>query len=462
MLFNSVEFFVFLVVVLAGHRVIAGPWRGWWLLAASLLFYAYWNVACLPLLAGMVAISHFGALAMAQQSDERRRRRLLVAVILANLAILALFKYVDFAFAVLADAVGWVMPDWIRQARAALIGQFSLPLGISFFTFQVIAYTVDVYRREFPPQHRLDKTLLFISYFPHLVAGPIMRARELLPQLPGRVCLDRPTLASAFSLMTLGLFKKVVVADSLATLSDPYFANPTGVLADAWAATIAFSFQIYADFSGYTDLAMGISLLFGIKLVQNFDQPYLKTNITDFWRAWHMSLSRWFRDYFYIPLGGSQEGRWRFYLNLVLTMTVVGLWHGANYTFLVWGAYHGMLLVGHKVIRDRSWRLPLPAPVKAVTVFILVALGWVFFRSPDMATATQILGQAWSGERGAATLALAPLVMVPLVIVADYLSLSDKLPRHFQQIRKFVPLVLLVLIFLLGSGKSNQFIYFEF
>lgn len=465
MLFNSIAYFIFLPVVVAGYLLLPGRWARAWLLAGSLFFYAYWNPINLPLLIGIIILNHFGAVYVATAPDRARAKAGLILVALVNLGVLAFFKYLEFGLTILADLVGLAPPGWIVTLRESVSGQLGLPLGISFFTFQALAYSIDCYRGHLQPSRNLARTGLFISYFPQLIAGPIVRGAQLLPQLREKLPFSGANLRAAAVLISLGLFKKVVVADNLALLADPYFGSPSVGMGDAWVGILAFTFQIYADFSGYVDVALGSALLIGIKLPANFNQPYLKTNITEFWRAWHMTLSSWFRDYLYIPLGGSRRGTPVFYRNLLITMLVVGLWHGAAYTFILWGGYHGLLLVLHKMMRNRFKQgTPLPKPIKGLLVFILVALGWVFFRAQDLETAWFVLGQALGGP-----LQVDPatnfgiLVVIPLVLIFEWLlSERPQPPAWYPTGRLVISGFLLVLAFLFNTGQSNQFIYFVF
>ncbi len=356
------------------------------LLTASYLFYASWNPAFLPLLWALTAIDY----AAARWLEVRRERWALIASLGANLAFLAFFKYYNFGASIAAQLLG-------RPASAFAL-DIVLPLGISFHTFQSISYVVDVYRgRQRAVTNVLDYAL-FIAFFPQLVAGPIVRAREFFGDLlPWRVPTREEMARGAF-LCVLGLTKKMALADNFARVSDAYFAElPSGLLT-AWGGAAAFGLQIYFDFSGYTDMAIGMAKLFGFHFPENFRRPYLATSITDFWRRWHISLSSWLRDYLYIPLGGNRGSRLATYRNLMLTMLLGGLWHGASWTFVLWGGYHGALLAGERALGMGS--AASQSILRAAPTFLLVTLGWVLFRAPDAATAGRVFKEMFAGEAG--------------------------------------------------------------
>ena len=408
MLFNSLTFIVgFLPIVLAGYLLL-----GWlnarraaigWLVVTSLFFYGWWSPKHLPLLVASILVNFVLGRALART---RSGKRALLALGCAfNLGLLGYFKYSG----LFVDSVnGLAGTDWEWT-------RLILPIGISFYTFQQIAYLVDVSRGEHPRIPLLDYCL-FVTFFPQLIAGPIVHPREMLPQFSSGSAFTRVArnLAIGLSIFALGLGKKVIVADHLAAFVDPIFATVGAggacTSAEAWLATLGYSFQLYFDFSGYSDMAIGLGLMFGIRLPVNFLSPYRARSIIDFWRRWHVTLSRFLRDYLYIPLGGSQRGLSRRYVNLFITMGLGGLWHGAGWNFLIWGLLHGLYLsVNHawNALTDRSAALQrlgqtrLWAPVAWTLTFLAVAVGWVFFRSPDLGSATQLLGalvglQGWS------------------------------------------------------------------
>jgi len=427
MLFNSFGFMLgFLPATLAGFLLIGKTVetpvaRMLWLAAASLVFYGYWNVKFLP----VIAISMIGnfLLATAIARFPRASRAILVVAVVLNLAALGYYKYAGFAIGI------------VNSVSSAQLPALSvvLPLGISFFTFTQIAYLADVaagraYERDFV------KYVLFVTYFPHLIAGPIMHHRQMMPQFGARPRDLSYRLAVGLSVFGIGLCKKAVVADWFATIADPVFkAAATGPVptSEAWAGALAYSLQIYFDFSGYCDMAIGISFLFGIVLPFNFDAPYKSQSIGEFWHRWHITLSRFLRDYVYIPLGGNRRGEARRHYNLALTMLVGGLWHGAGWTFVIWGGLHGLFLIVNHAWARLVRRLPALAAVAETAPYALLSLlltqvcvvvAWVYFRADSLAVAHGMLG-AMSGW-AAASPSPTPLVSVldAATIAAGYLG----------------------------------------
>ncbi len=350
------------------------------LLFASYVFYSAWDWRFLSLIL-ISTVSDFVIGRYLHRSDgEHTRRRWLVLSIFINLSILGFFKYFNFF---VDGFVQLLAHANVEIATPAL--HIVLPVGISFYTFQTMSYTIDVYRRKIEPEPELLNFAVFVAMFPQLVAGPIERAANLLPQIR-RATLRCEDYTEAFSLIAWGLFKKVVVADNLAMHVDRVYGNyhiATGP--DVYLATIAFAVQIYADFSAYTDIARGSAKLFGLELMENFRRPYLAVSPQDFWRRWHISLSTWLRDYLYFGLGGNRRGGRKIYRNLLITMVLGGLWHGASWNFLWWGAYHGVLLAGHRYLSGSRWWLKLPTPLAWFFMMHLTLLGWLLFRCANVA-----------------------------------------------------------------------------
>jgi alginate O-acetyltransferase complex protein AlgI len=411
-LFNSAEFvFLFLPVVVAGARLA----RGWplmaWLAAASWFFYAFAGSAffLLPMLVTTALDFWLG-----MKIDEAKgvsRRALLLTSLCCNLGLLAYFKYGRFLLES-AQTLGLPVGGGLSLAL-----DVALPAGISFYTFQTMSYVIDVYRGQCAAERRPLTFATFVAFFPHLVAGPLTRHDQLIPQLDriGRGGIS-PRWREGVFLFAIGLMKKVFIADRLAQLGDPLIADiaHAGVLT-AWLTMLGFALQIYFDFSGYTDMAIGLGRLFGVELPQNFDSPYLADSPADFWRRWHITLSRWLRDYLYIPLGGNRASPLRRDINLMITMLLGGLWHGASWTFVAWGAWHGALLVGHRHAEGRFG--PLPPMVRRAVTFLAVCLGWVLFRSKTFGQATAWLA-ALIGAHGAGVEAWSASMTIYLALVS--------------------------------------------
>ena len=428
MLFNSHAFiFLFLpltlLVFFALGRFSAKLAAGW-LAAASLFFYGWWSPTYVALLLVSILFNFAaGGAIVRAAADARHSKRLLTAAIIANLALLAYYKYANFFVANFNAVTG-----------AGLgVAEVVLPLGISFFTFTQIAFLVDAYQGKVR-EYNLVHYGLFVTYFPHLIAGPILHHGEMMPQFAQRE-IYRPQydlIAAGLTMFALGLAKKVLIADGVAPYVAPVFDAPgagvTLTMLEAWCGALAYTFQLYFDFSGYSDMAVGLSLLFGVRLPVNFHSPYKAVNVIDFWRRWHMTLSRFLRDYLYVPLGGNRKSRVRRYTNLLLTMLLGGLWHGAGWTFVLWGALHGVYLVinhgwrefrrrlGHNLHRSTPWG----RRAGCLVTFIAVVISWVLFRAPDVETAIEILRamagcnglvlpEAWLAKTGGFGAALAAL-----------------------------------------------------
>ncbi len=385
MLFTQAEFLIFFLVVLAavwmtGNRLV----RNTILLGASYYFYAYWDIRfCLLLLLSTV-VDFVVSRAIDRSNDTATRRRLLIVSISVNLGVLAFFKYFNFFIASAAPIVE-------AMGGSASTLNIILPVGISFYTFQTLSYTIDVYRRVLRPTNSLLDFALYVAFFPQLVAGPIVRARELLPQLSTTPAWSKRRFYYGFQQLLRGAVKKVLMADRLGEMVDVVFENPDYYSSSTlWLAVIAYAGQIYLDFSGYTDMAIGSAKMLGYRFPKNFRHPYLATSMSEFWHRWHMTLSRWLRDYLYIPLGGSRNSTVATYRNLMITMTLGGLWHGAAWTFVLWGMLHGGALCIERALRGVTSRR-LPTFVHWAIVMIVVLVGWVLFRSTDLNAAVSML-----------------------------------------------------------------------
>jgi len=401
MLFNSVAYLVFFLAVFwAFWALLRHPGaQRWWLLAASLFFYGFWNPAYLSLILGVTAVT-WGCAARTR-TDPGRRRRWLWLGVGSSLTVLAVFKYTWFSLSSIEMLLG--LFDARLPFSIAFAKKIVLPVGISFYTFQSLSYLVDVYRGHLDPEPSPVRYALYVSFFPQLVAGPIVRAVDFLPQLEAPRRLDDDTAARAISLIAIGLFKKIVIADFLAiNLVDRVFDTPEMMSApETWAGIYGYTLQIFCDFSAYSDIAIGSALLLGFTLPENFRAPFLAQNLSDFWRRWHISLSTWLRDYLYIPLGGSRCPAWRTQVNLGITMLLGGLWHGPAWTFVFWGFLHG---AGLMIMRLVGWHRPAtswPSRIlRTVITFHFVVFAFVFFRAGTFAGAWTVLRRAVEGPAG--------------------------------------------------------------
>jgi alginate O-acetyltransferase complex protein AlgI len=395
-LFNTLAYAEFFAVVFVVSWLLAAKrkLRLLFLLGASYFFYAQWDWRFVPLIWGSSTLDWWLGNAIARAPDARRKKQWLIVTAALNLGLLAVFKYFDFgvnsARALLAS-LGFHPPE--------LALEVALPVGISFFTFESMSYVIDVYRGDIEPHPSYSEYLTFVAFFPHLVAGPIVRPRDLLPQLAGDARFDPRASSEALFLIGVGLLKKVAIGDYLAlNLIDRAFDGPLGYSAlECYVAAVGYSVQIYCDFSGYTDIAIGSAQLLGVRFPKNFDAPYKAHHLVDFWRRWHISLSTWLRDYLYIPLGGSRHGPARTYLALLVTMLLGGLWHGANWTFVVWGGLHGLGLAVTRFVRgDRSpgeAMSPASRVLGVLFTFHFVTATWVLFRADSFGSAWAYFGR---------------------------------------------------------------------
>jgi D-alanyl-lipoteichoic acid acyltransferase DltB (MBOAT superfamily) len=472
MLFNSVQFALFFAIVYAGYRMAGHRAQNWLLLAASYYFYAAWDWRFTGLLAASTLVSYGVALRLARAGEVRARRRLLWAGVGFHLVTLAFFKYYGFFVANLS-----ALFESLGIRSPFLVLSVVLPLGISFYTFMAIAYLVDVYRREIEPSRDLVEFALFISYFPHLIAGPILRAPSLLPQIARPRVIRPQDLSEGLWLTAIGLFKKMVVADNLAPIVDAVFAPDRAASGgEILIGVYAFALQIYGDFSGYSDVARGVSQLMGIELNVNFRFPYFVRTPREFWRHWHISLSTWLRDYLFIPLGGSRGGRLATHRNLFVTMLLGGLWHGAAWTFVAWGAYQGVLLAAHREIEARFGRFwptrrvagGLAGVFAWLVMCHLTCYGWLLFRATGfdqiVAMSASLARFSWTEDAGVHALSVVGYGL-PLMLLNAYEWWKDDLLAVVR-----LPLVpryavygaLFYLIVIFGQYGGAQFIYFQF
>jgi D-alanyl-lipoteichoic acid acyltransferase DltB (MBOAT superfamily) len=474
MLFPTIDFAIFFAVAFTANWLL-NPYPRLWklaMLAASYVFYSWWDWRFVFLLAAVTLTAHVGANAVQHFEDVSRRRGALAVSVGALLGILGWFKYYGFV-AVNVDNLF----HSLGSGRALPLLAVTLPVGVSFFTFMALSYVIDVYRRRIEPARAID-VAVYLSFFPHLVAGPIVRGGELLPQIRRRRDPNRIDFGRAAWLVVAGLFKKVVISSYVASsIVNPVFSAPHQHSAlEILFAIYGFAVQIYADFSGYTDIAIGLALLLGFQFPANFDAPYTARNLQDFWRRWHMTLSRWLRDYLYIPLGGGRGSQWSVARNIMITMVLGGLWHGAAWTFVAWGAIHGSgQVVGH-LRRSRRAAAGLDAVpdgrlrvvLQRFITFQIVCLGWVFFRADSFSAATTLLARLFTAW-GHAPL-VTPLVVVTIAgaLAVQYLptGVVGRAQLGFARQRWVVQGAILGAVLLgitmLGPQGVAPFIYYRF
>ena len=438
----------------------------WFLVIASAYFYGQWNWTYLLLIYITIVVDYILGLKCYQAENPRK---FLTISLMVNLGILGFFKYANFLIASGNDFSQMIGSDYHMRLFDIL-----LPVGISFYTFQSLSYTIDIYRGQLKPRRKLSDYALFVSFFPQLVAGPIVRASEFFEQLDKKRSFSFAMAQSGFLLIMLGLVKKVVFADNLALFVDPVFDAPaTANGLTTLLAVYAFAFQIYFDFSGYTDIAIGVAKLLGFTFPKNFNHPYIALSIQDFWRRWHMTLSRWLRDYLYISLGGNRKGAWMTMRNLFLTMFLGGLWHGASWNFAVWGILHGVYLAVERLI-DRyqwfKWNLQLKALrlLKWLLIFHLVCFAWIFFRAQDFGDSALIIDNIFSMKSGFVLSRhnLSSVIIILLLPILHWglskLRLADRSAALATTEYVAVQLLLTICLILFYPQQSGSFMYFQF
>ncbi len=494
MVFNSYTFIVFFIIMLILHNLpLAWKVKKINLLIASYIFYAAWNPPFILILWLSTVVDYFVGRALYNEENKYKRKMLLVLSLIGNLGMLCFFKYGTFLLENFTHIVNALGMDY-HPAKPSII----LPAGISFYTFTTLCYTIDMYKRKSEPVKSLLDFSLFVTFFPHLVAGPIVRPPQLVPQFETPRTANQKQMMQGLLLISLGLFMKVVLADSM--LAEPantvFNSNDPLATLDAWMGVLAFSGQIFFDFAGYSTCAVGVASCLGFVLPENFLYPYAAVGFSDFWRRWHITLSAWLRDYLYIPLGGNRNGKFKTYINLMITMLLGGLWHGANWTFVVWGALHGFYLMVEKFIQDSRSRLtPQPNTVSkqklvvqgfmaprflkniqssnfllAMLTFFLINVTWVFFRAPDFTSAWRMLTSMFSHvPKGAVLLSTLTIIKVSVIIIGmvvfhwfmrntRVLNVANKLPWWLLGLIWAAMLVLLIL----SQESSSSFIYFQF
>lgn len=481
MLFNSFSFLVFFPVTVCLYFLSPRFLKTYILLAASYYFYACWRTDYLVLIIFSTLVDYGAGIGMGRTQSKKNRSLFLTLSLVSNLGLLVLFKYYNL-FTDSAEFIADQFNLFVHFPDLKLL----LPVGISFYTFQTLSYTIDVYKGKKQPEHNLPIFALYVSFFPQLVAGPIERSTHLLPQFHGKPKWSKTEILSGSRLMLWGFFKKVVIADRLAAYVDSVYNSPDGNSgAMLLLATYAFTFQIYCDFSGYSDIAIGSARILGFDLMENFRRPYGATSIREFWQRWHISLSNWFRDYVYIPMGGNRKGEIRTYVNLMITFLVSGLWHGASWTFVLWGVLHGLYLTAEILIRKYGFQSEAPMnrssvikAVKTIITFHLVAFAYIWFRANSIDDAiyisTQILTNIASyldlGAFKTSTIQLFGSVNNTLFLLAlityllFYEWLAAKKLTALDQIwvRTLSAAFQFWTIIIFGAFNNQQFIYFQF
>lgn len=486
MLFNSLEFLIFFPVVTLLYFLLPHKYRWVLLLAASYVFYMGWNAAYALLLLASTAITYVASLLIDRSEKRSKKKLFLVLSIALNLGILFTFKYFEFFTSGL-----YAVLDALKVSYTPVKYSLVLPVGISFYIFQALGYSIDVYRKDVAVQKNFGKYALFVSFFPQLVAGPIERSSNLLPQFEEEHFFDRTKASSGLRLMLWGYFKKIVIADTLCTAVNTVYNDISSFDGFAIAfATFLFTIQIFCDFSGYSDIARGCARIMGFELMKNFDHPYFATSVQDFWRKWHISLSTWFKDYVYIPLGGNRKGEARRCFNLMITFLVSGLWHGADVTFILWGGIHGIFqVIGRRTLKIRQKlshfvmldRFPeLQNAIKIIFTFLLVSFAWIFFRANTMSDAIYAITHLFNfeslnmsylftvlkqifGTRAEMYRLLATLpVFVIATFVDKYLSINKVISKTNQVFRFILYVLITVYILIFARAEMQDFIYFQF
>ena len=471
MLFNSIEFVIFLPIVFLLYWFVFNRnlrLQNAFVLCSSYVFYGWWNWRFLILIAFTSLCSWASGLMIEKYREDKRKAKIVNAMnIVVNLLILGVFKYYNFFIHSFADV-------FIDGNADGLLLNVVLPVGISFYTFQALSYSIDVYRGKMPATRDIVQFFAFVSFFPQLVAGPIERATNLLPQFSKRRIINYEQLTDGLQQALWGLFKKMVIADNLAVYVNLVFndvENYSGFPL-IWA-TLFFAFQIYADFSGYSDIAIGTAKIFGFNLMTNFKQPYMSRSIKEFWNRWHISLSSWFRDYVYIPLGGNRVNYFRRCFNLLITFTISGLWHGANWTFVLWGLYYGILLVIEKMMRVKTEKVDEPFRplqiIRTLCVFVLVSVGWSLFRANSLSDVFYIFNHFATINSGIIGVPLVSIkTFVLLLVLIFILSIVDFSKVTFMKTtpkkvwQYFIVISLIIGIYVFGAFEEQSFIYFQF
>lgn len=481
MLFNSLQYLIFFPTVVGIYFLTPYKFRWIPLLISSYYFYMAWKPVYIVLIVFTTLINYLAGLAIGKTKDNSKQKKYLVLALISSLSVLFIFKYLNFFNDSAKTLLEYLnIPVYLPQFRLLL------PMGISFYTFQTLSYSIDVYRGTLKPEKHFGIFALYVTFFPQLVAGPIERSDNLLPQFRKKHNFDYKLATDGLKLIAWGLFKKVVIADRIAKLVNLVYNNVhnyTGF--PLILATVFFAFQIYCDFSGYSDIAVGSAQVMGYRLMENFRRPYYSKSISEFWKRWHISLSTWFKDYVYIPLGGNRVVKWRWYYNLFITFLISGLWHGASWTFVAWGAIHGLyhiFSIMTSKVRKRIVKTigldKLPTLYRFIQIaitFILVCFGWIFFRANSLSDAIYVINHMFTNlgpkvpvttlglDKFQLMVALVSIGLMELVhLIQEKKSIREIISTKPIWIRWSLYYILVLWIILLGSFGSQEFIYFQF
>ncbi len=480
MLFNSFEFLIYFIVVTTLYFTLPHKYRWALLLVASCVFYMFFIPAYILILFVTIIIDYFAGILIENAQGKRRKQYLYISLV-ANIGVLAIFKYYNF----LNDNIT-AMFSWVGNENPIPYLDIILPIGLSFHTFQAMSYTIEVYRGHQPAERHFGIYSLYVMFYPQLVAGPIERPQNLLHQFHTKHYFEYNRVTAGLKLMAWGLFKKAVIADRLALMVDTVYNDPGSHYGiSVIIATIFFAFQIYCDFSGYSDMAIGAAQVMGFHLMTNFNRPYFAKSISEFWKRWHISLSTWFKDYLYVPLGGNRVVKWRWYFNLFITFMISGLWHGANWTFIVWGALHGFYLVFALITADSRNNLnkslgltknsALLKWMQSISVFVLVSFAWIFFRAATIQDAFTLIQNAFiinSSQLSATMFSgnyyefFLGVFFIVLLLIIEWTKRGRKMREYVDKqpawIRYSLYLLIVLVIINFGVFGGNNFIYFQF
>ncbi|HAP01192.1 MAG TPA: membrane-bound O-acyltransferase family protein [Bacteroidetes bacterium] len=459
MLFNSLQFLLFFGWVFCLYYLVPHKVRWVLLLLCSIYFYMCWNINYVFIILGIALIDYGCGIVVSKISGQRNKKIFLITSLCSNLLILFFFKYYHF--------FQWHLNEAMSSSFLPVL-DFILPMGISFHTFQSMGYTIDVYRGKIPAEKNPLRFILYVMFFPQMVAGPIERGDNLIPELKKKVFWNTSEIANGAHLALWGVFKKVVLADRLTMMVDPVYHAPQNFSsAQLLFATYAFALQIYFDFSGYTDIAIGIARMLGIKLNLNFNSPYKADSLQNFWQRWHISLSSWFRDYVYFPLGGNKKSANRNNLNLLITFLLSGFWHGANFTFIIWGAWHGIGLITEKYLK-KIFSFTLPRMTKRIFVFHFVLVGWIWFRAQSMHDAVSVFKRIFSFDFSSGTISemywteiVFAFAISSLVLLLEFKNIKPEIISS-RKGKWIYSSAMLAGIYLFGVFHLKQFLYFQF